>query len=441
MRKLSLCVAVALAAFALSPVAEARDWYVSVKRGRGKKGSKKRPAKDLGNIISKLQPGDTVHIAEGVYLGRGESGSNRIKVPVSIIGGYSDDFSKRDPWGAHKTVLSGNNKTENYTVQPALFIDLMRARFENISAVPFTIDGLIIDHGGRNRYQNDKQAKLLPKANPKTGENPSPGLGALVVALQQSGKFDDGPRWKVSIQNCIVMNTYQNQGAMAVSGFKGSEITIRNNAVINHSGTGIFVGSKFHGAEKDYPKFLIEHNTVLFSWDSGFSQGFSIYFDKSVNATVKNNVFAFSDIYAINNDKGTKNILFQHNLVAGARKADYVEGSIKMTIDEMVDEADLIHEDTDFNVSKKIKIPVSKEWATLYGSRVVVDREKAEAGVKAKNSDANALRSMLGLPLDAGSVKWPKIDVFLPRISVEDAVKAASAQHEGKYGSSKSLIK
>ncbi len=76
----------------------------------------------------------------------------------------------------------------------------------------------------------------------------------------------------------------------------------------------------------------------------------------------------------------------------------------------------------------------SREFAELYGSRVIVDREKSEAGVSASNSNANALRSMLGLPLQAGSVKWPQTPVFLNRISIEDAIAAGSARYQGKYG-------
>ncbi len=96
------------------------DFYVSAERGKGKVASKEKPAKDLGNIIRKLKPGDTVHIAAGTYLGKGKNGCDVIKVPVSIIGGYSDDFSKRDPWGEFKTILTGYNKTTNYKVDGRL---------------------------------------------------------------------------------------------------------------------------------------------------------------------------------------------------------------------------------------------------------------------------------------------------------------------------------
>jgi len=50
----------------------------------------------------------------GTYLGKGKSGVDRITIPVSIIGGYSDDFAARDPWGKNRTVLSGKNKTKSY---------------------------------------------------------------------------------------------------------------------------------------------------------------------------------------------------------------------------------------------------------------------------------------------------------------------------------------
>lgn len=416
--------------------ADARDWYVSAKRGKGKKGTKKKPAKDLGNILKKIAPGDTVHIAQGVYMGRGKNGSNTILVPISIIGGYDDTFSKRDPWGKHRTIFGGDNLSKNWPSggPPAIFMDLMKFGGD---AVPIVVDGVIVDHGYRNRYVNKEETKLAPKANPKTGQNPSPGMGALVIRVSKSAKFDRGPRWSVVVKNCIVMNAYQNQGALSVSGYKGTKVTIRNNAVIQTSGSALFIGSKWRGDDKDNPTFLVENNTVLFSWDSGFSQGFNVSFDKQVKATLKNNVFAFSDIYAINNGLGTKNVLLINNLIAGARKADYKEFNTQMAIGEIEDAADLLHDDTQGNISSPIKVPVSKEFALLYGSRVVVDRAKAEAGVKASNGSANDLRKMLGLPTQAGAIKWPKSPVYINRISVDDAIKAASTKYLGKHGSSK----
>ncbi len=430
------CLLMLLIFISLNPFASATDWYVSQTTGKGKKATKEAPAKDLGNIITKLQPGDVVHIAEGVYLGRGKNGSNTINVPVSIFGGYDVTFSKRDPWGAHKTIFSGDNMTANYTASPALFLDLMKYQGP---ASPITVDGLIIDAGDRNHYQSEKQHKLIPKANPSKGQNPSPSLGGLVINVQKSDKFDKGPRWEVVVRNNIVMNTFQNQAALAVSGFKGSQITIENNLVIQHSGTGIFCGSKYAGDDQ-YPQFKVLNNTVLFSWDSGMSQAFNVSMDRFTQVEMRNNVLGFSDIIALNNASRSKDLLLVNNLITGAREADYLEFDTQMDVENMVDEADLLHEDSDENVTDAIKIPVSRAFAELYGSRVIVDREKEEAGVSASNSNANALRSMLGLPLQAGSVKWPQTPVFLNRISIEDAIAAGSSKYNGKYGCSKPAL-
>lgn len=437
MRKLIALPLLFLAVVLLGSPASARDWYVSKARGKGKKGTKVKPSKDLGNIIKKLQPGDVVHIAEGIYTGRGDNGSNKIEMPVSIIGGYSDDFSKRDPWGAHRTIFGGDNLTKNYTTQASLFMDLMKYQGPN---KPILVDGLIIDMGARNRYTTAAETKLAPLANPKTGQNPCPSTGGLVVRVSKSEKFDRGPRWDITVQNNIVINVYGNGAALAVSGYKGSTIKIRNNLVAQHTGHGIYVGSKFHG-DDSFPAFEVENNTVVFSWDSGFSQGFNIGFDSSTVSVVKNNLFAFSDLYSIWNGKKSKGITLIDNVIAGARKGDFLEFDTTMQIDEIEDEAEYLGDDTEGNISEVVTFPVSKDFATKYGSRVVVDREKAEADVKATNSDANALRKMLGLPLDAGSVKWPNIPVYVNRLSVDDAIAIATKAHKGKYGCSKANVK
>ncbi len=433
MFKQGTVVAIFLLFSIFSSLSRAGDWYVSQSTGKGKKASKEAPAKDLGNIISKLQPGDVVHIAEGIYLGRGKNGSNTINVPISIIAGYDTTFSKRDPWGAHQTIFSGDNLSPNYTALPALFIDLMKFKGP---ASPITVDGLIIDGAGRNHYASQDQHKLLAKANPTTGQNPSPSLGGLVISVQKSGQFDDGPRWQIVVRNNIVMNTFQNQAALAVSGFKGSQITIENNLVIQHSGSGIYCGSKFAGNDQ-YPEFKLINNTVLFSWDSGMSQGFNIALDRFSRVELRHNVLGFADIIALHNASKSQNVLLVGNLITGARVADYLEFDTQMDVENMLDEAELPHEDSDENITDAIKVPVSRAFAELYGSRVIVDREKAEAGVSASNSDANALRSMLGLPLQAGSVKWPQTPVYLNRISIEDALAAGSAKYKGQYGCSK----
>jgi hypothetical protein len=425
---------------AILPIQEAfaKDWYISASRGKGKKATREKPAKDLGNVIKKLKAGDVVHIAEGTYLGKGKNGADDVTVPVSIIGGYADDFSKRDPWGAHKTILSGDNKSKNYKVSPRLRIGLSKYRGKEMPKI--VVDGLIIDQGAQNRYKTDKNLMIVRRADPKKGENPTPDRGGLVVTVSKTGNFDKGAHWDVTVQNCIVLNSAPTQGAFQVSGYKGSKITIRNNAVINNTGTGIYAGTMYHGKD-DFPTFLIENNTVLFSWKyDAIAQSFSgnsMKFDDDVLATVQNNVLAFADRYGVQKG-GEEPLLLKNNIIVGNLAADYWEtsGDAKIALDDIEDEAEYLHEDSGDNVALNIKIPVSTQWAKNYGARVIVDRNKMEADIKATNSGANALRGMLGLPLQAGAIKGVEGDVWLNRISIDDAIKAATTSYKAKVGSS-----
>ena len=77
-----VAICLALVSASATSAAEGRDWYVCRATGKGKSGTVEKPAKDLGNIVSKLEAGDRIFLAEGVYLGRGENGHDLITVPV-----------------------------------------------------------------------------------------------------------------------------------------------------------------------------------------------------------------------------------------------------------------------------------------------------------------------------------------------------------------------
>ncbi len=419
----------------------ARDWYVSSSRGKGKKGTKEKPAKDLGNIVSKLKPGDVVHIAAGTYLGKGKSGMDRITVPVSILGGYSDDFSSRDPWQAHKTILSGMNKTRNYKVGARLEIDLSKYRVKKV--FPILVDGLIIDQGAQNQYKTEAQHMIVRKANPKKGTNPTPDRGALFIRVGRSPDFKTP--WDITVRNNIIMNSAPTQGALAVFAFEGSKVHIKNNLVINCTGTGIFAGTAWHGKDQaKAPKFTIENNTVMFMWKyDAYVQGFSglaFKTDSEVVAELKNNVFAFADRFLIQK-QGKWPLTLKNNILLGGVEATYYEtsGDNRIQLDDLEDEAEYLADDSGGNSAKKFKIPVSKQWLSLYGSRVLIDRNAVEADIKAQKTRANAIRRILGLNLQAGSIKADS-PIWLPRMSLDDALRVASSYPAGSMGASRTLI-
>ena len=77
-------------------VASAADIYVSLETGKNKnEGTKEAPLKNLWKALETAKDGDTIHVAEGNYPGKMKQGWFKMEKPVSIIGGYSNDFSER----------------------------------------------------------------------------------------------------------------------------------------------------------------------------------------------------------------------------------------------------------------------------------------------------------------------------------------------------------
>lgn len=442
MKPLCSLLSIALILFA-GQWAEAKDYYVSANRGKGKKGTKEKPAKNIGNLLKKLVAGDTIHVAQGSYLGRSKVGSLIIEVPVHIIGGYNDDFTKRDPWGAHKTILTGANAYGgNFKTTGRLVIKLdkwnrgkkmewLRAKKKEKFTV--LVDGIIVDNGDRNRYKSDKELCIIRKASPKAGKGPTPSSAGISVTAPLHGE--------ATVRNCVVMNCAPTQGALSVWGSQGSKQLIENNLCINNTGVGLYAHTGYHARKKgDVTEFVIKDNTVVFTskFDSyGGIGGHAFQLDGATKVVATNNVFAFSDACGVYNPSksSVKELTLAKNWVVGNLKGDMTEFDTLIDVDAWEDDSDELSDDSEDNIGEDLKLPVSKEFMKLHLSRVIIDRNKKEEGMSATKSKANEARKMLGLPLQAGALKVDS-DVWLPRIKVDDALKAGLANYKG-HGCSK----
>lgn len=414
----------------------ADEYFVSVKTGKGKDGTKEKPAKDLGNIIEKLKAGDTINVAGGVYLGKAECGCDQIKVPVKIIGGWSDDFNKRDPWGANRTIFSGKNKSENFRFNPRIEIDAVGAKE---SGGEIVVDGIIVDNADRNYFAKDEGLVIVRKADPKSGANATPDTPGIAI---RSG---DGR--SVTVQNCIVMNTAPSgrRGAIEVKGDQNSKTSIRNNLVVNNTGVGICVLSMFSPKDgKGKPEFTIENNSILFTWrydalDS--TGGRALFIDKSPTI-VRNNVLAFSDRTAIYNNNGEKwqNLTLTDNIFSMSLVAHYEEFNMKIKLENLEDEAEKLASGSKGNVDEKITVPVGESWSKFYAARNIIDRAKAEQGIQPLDNWQNDMRRMLGLPLDGGKLDV-KSDVWLHKLAIDDAIRCGEKKYNDKFGCEKPVAK
>jgi hypothetical protein len=435
MSRLLKIAAAFVVTLSFTSVAGATDYYVSAARGKGRKGSKDKPCKDIGNVIKKLQPGDTIHVAQGVYLGKSESGHDWIKVPVSIVGGYDDSFTKRDPWGDHKTVLSGVNTSKNYQNKARLFIDLSKwnkvyGSKRIMEKFDIVVDGLIIDNGARNGFKKPSNLLISRKANPKTGANATPDRPGIQVMAQDGAS--------ATIQNCVVMNCGPaGMGALQIAGQEKSKCVVRNNLVINNTGYGIFCKSLYHPRDgKGLPTFAVENNTVLFTekYDAfGTTGGCSFMADSDAVCVIKRNLFAYADQYGAQVKGKTGDFTYLENCVTANLKGDLLEFDTVIAVDAWEDDTEVISEDSVDNVGGEVKVPVSAEWSEKYFKRAVIDRNAAEADVKAKDSKMNALRGMLGLPKQAPTLKLDS-DVWLPLMSLEDAMTCSKGDIREGYG-------
>ncbi len=404
-----------------------RAWYVSKNTGSGQLGTKERPAKDLGNIIHHLKPNDVIYIAEGVYMSKGKRGSDEINVPVKIYGGYDTSFTTRDPWDTHKTIFTGVNEYMKLTT-PRLYIrtDQQREKNNRLSqGSEIIVDGIIFDNGPRNRYHKDKNLAIRRQASPKSGQNPSPESGGIVIV---GSKF-----MNITVQNCVVMNTAPTEGAISVRVFKGGKALIQNNFCINNTGYGIQARTGYMGSDEALvPRIFVRYNTVLFTWkhDAVASYGGSaLALDKDLVVVAENNVFGFAHMGGIYSKGAT--LTLNNNLFTGNSKYDYKEINSEMRVADILDESEKLDQYSQGNESLLIKIPVAKRWAEIYANRVEISRAEVDAAVSVSNSGANQLRSMLGLNVQGSSVKMDA-DIFLPLITIDEALPAGLMPWNGK---------
>ena len=394
-----------------------KDYYISP-NGHGRSATKAQPAKDLAAVIMKLKDGDVIHIAGGTYVSKSGRGSDVINKSVTIIGGYSPDFSTRDPWGKYKTILTGTNKYGGLTTA--------RLRINGSYRAPVVIDGIIIDNGPRNRYKTEKHQLILRKANASKGENPSPETPGIKILMK-------GADCSVKVQNCVIMNTAPTQGALDVQLGKNGKAVIKNNLIVNNTGEGIMAKTNWHGdSQPDFATYIIENNTILFSWkhDAIASYGGnSLMLDTDVNLTANNNIFGFGDVGGVNNIKLCKNLILNNNNFFGHKKYDFFDTSA-MNVSDMADYADYL-KDGSGNVSEPVKLALNKDWGGLYASRKEISRASVDASSTVSNSAENQVRGILGLNKMGSSVKMDA-DIWLHQMQVDDAVKLGLQQYNGK---------
>ncbi len=276
--------------------------YVSVSRGSNRNdGSKASPIKDLQKAIDKAPEGAVICVAEGNYLGALDQGWVKVNKYLSIVGGYSDDFSQRDPVKFRTTMRPGVAQKMTSGNQGVMDIRVTGKRDGVI-----LVDGIIFDRGQINAYvipAYDNPVASAPEGC-ETGRIVGVGESPQGVPLVQpegmksafqliSGEAEGN----LTIRNCVFLNGYHFAIQMAC---KGGHFDIYNNVFVANRMSACEMRSGL--AKPNESKVSFHNNTVLFTWcrtKHMEDMGYGFRYMTGIDADVYNNIFGCSNYGAL----------------------------------------------------------------------------------------------------------------------------------------------
>ena len=269
--------------------------YVSSTTGSNRNdGSKSAPLKNIAKALELAPAGATIVVAEGNYYGLLNCGNIVITKPVTLLGGYSADFSERDIL-KHRTMIQPS-ASSNGSVSGNGTIQIRSVQAPNDYVV---IDGFIMDRGNGIAYNAKGEGKPAGVESPMMCPIGTAGIGgenfneSSVLTNEISMIYLDGYQGVVNNVNVVIRNcTFANCPNFGIIGMlKGGSLTMENNVFVNIRMATLDV----RGADvKSVVPIYFRYNTVLFVWsrlkDLG-DMGYGYRMIPGTTNTVENNIF------------------------------------------------------------------------------------------------------------------------------------------------------
>jgi hypothetical protein len=356
-----ILVFLAALALGLPAVAEARDWFVRA-GAEGGDGTRDKPFADPWQALEKCEAGDAVHVTGGKYYGK--LGEATWVIPfdkVQLIGGYSADFSARDPW-ANRSELKWDESSKNMPRGPRL----------SSQAHDVVVDGFVIDQKDSNAYDSPD------KTNKKE------------IRSENAMNFTQ----PATVRNSVIVNP----GMYGVRAPPGS--TIENNLILNAIDWGVSIYTNTGDFARKTA--TVKNNTILFSWclkspGQGRYSGAAVQVNGPANIT--GNILAHNDNNAIYQTFPTEKVSITRNVFHMNLFSNYkffLEGQ-DIAIDN-ASMADLEEVGLKAYEGNKVADPglaLDPAWLNLYSQRT------AYVPGKVTMDDWNTARQILGLPIMA----------------------------------------
>ena len=415
----------------LATAAFAADWYVSANTGKKKNEgtSKEAPLKAIWSALEKAAPGDVIHVAQGNYSGKTSCGWILIDKPVSIIGGYNDDFSERDIT-KYLTMLRPSNEMNQ--TKPAMDIGTVGFKMwasanqaDVLKGTTTLLDGLYIDQGEANSYhatkgKPDGVATGMYLTPPAKGNTQFPSINSAEMKGKTAGNL--------TIRNCVFLNA--SNYAIQISHHEG-DVKILNNLFINSrmQACDVLCTKNENGAVK----FEFAYNTVLFTWSRTSEMtdmGFGVRCNAKVDANIHHNIIGLSVLYGFDNSKGddkTKKVCLDNNIFFLNKKGDAavtISPNIKpffVTDDAWEDFEDCtgmesVEDNQSLDDPKLFKGIIDEAY--LAGFLAASYKEKTDYDA---NSPANQFRSMFGMN-QVGTIST-EVSMFANRYPADNVLK------------------
>jgi hypothetical protein len=297
-----------------------KTYYVNIATGSNRNdGSKASPFKNIQAAIDAADHGATICVAEGVYMGKLNIGYVDVNKYVNLIGGYSSDFSERDPL-RHLTLFQPDDKVAaaGTNTLKGLFEVYVRGNRKG----QIVIDGFVFDRGNSNSYfwKTDRKTSSWPIgvesprlfyagmggcqvlhksskafANVANPEPPCDGQGVNTNAMVHGDVEGD-----VTIQNCVFVNGSWFGIQM---GNIGGHWRVVNNVFVNNR----MAACEIRSMNKTVGEASLEfaYNTVLFSWTrmkpdgADIDMGYGVRCMTGVNMDINHNIFGCNFFAAI----------------------------------------------------------------------------------------------------------------------------------------------
>ncbi len=276
--------------------------YVSVNNGSNRNdGSQSSPIKDLQKAIDVAPEGAVICVAEGNYLGYLDQGWVKVNKYVSIVGGYSDDFSQRDPVKFRTTMRPGVGQIKTSGNQGVMDIRVVGNRNGIV-----LIDGIIFDRGQISLYLApiyDNPVASAPEGC-ETGriinvdETPAGVPTMKPEGMKSAFQLISGEaEGNVTIRNCVFLNGFHFGIQMAC---KGGHFDVYNNVFVANRMAACEVRGGL--AQPNTSSIAFHNNTVLFTWcrtKHMEDMGYGFRYMTGIDADVYDNIFGCTNFGAL----------------------------------------------------------------------------------------------------------------------------------------------